>query len=167
MIHNKYQFFFYQFADHAAEGASTRASSRSSSVCSDHDRSSAESSEPAVNSLTAGARIKQRRSTSPAENVLKLIGERIISSRPEDEFDIVGKNVATKLRKMTADMQLLAEKLINDVLYQGLSGKLTTNTELKDSSTPYPFTYVSPLTPLQMSVQDDTPQGQQTTINYI
>ena len=109
---------------------------------------------------------KQRSSTSSAENVLTLIGERITSSRPEDEFDIVGKNVATKLRKMTADMQLLAEKLITDVLFQGLSGKLTTNTELKDSSTPYPLTYVSSLTPLQMSLQDGQPQ-QQTTRNYL
>lgn len=130
-----------EFADHAAEGAST--SSRSSSVCSDRDRSSAESSEP-VDSCTGGAiRKKQRPLTSSAENVLTLIGEHITSSRPEDEFDIVGKNVATKLRKMTADMQLLAEKLITDVLFQGLSGKLTTNMELKDSSTPYPLTYVS------------------------
>ena len=109
---------------------------------------------------------KLKPSTSSAENVLTLIGERITSSRPEDEFDIVGKNVATKLRKMTADMQLLAEKLITDVLFQGLSGKLTTNTELKDSSTPYPLTYVSSLTPLQMSLQDEQPQ-QQTTRNYL
>ena len=72
--------------------------------------------------------------------MFSVIGVRITSSRPEHKFDIVGKNVATNLRKMTADMQLLTEKLINDVLYQGLSGKLTTNTELKDSSTPYPFT---------------------------
>lgn len=147
---------------HAAEEAST--SSRSSSVCSDRDRPSAESSKPSY-SLTEGARKKQRPSISSAENVLTLIGERITSSRPEDEFDIVGKNVAMKLRKMTADMQLLAEKLINDVLFAGISGKLTTNMELKDSSTPYPLTYVSSLTPLQ-SIQEEGPQ-QQTTIHYI
>lgn len=147
---------------HAAEEAST--SSRSSSVCSDRDRPSAESSKPGY-SLTEGARKKQRPSISSAENVLTLIGERITSSRPEDEFDIVGKNVAMKLRKMTADMQLLAEKLINDVLFAGISGKLTTNMELKDSSIPYPLTYVSSLTPLQ-SIQEEGPQ-QQTTIHYI
>ena len=41
------------------------------------------------------------------------------SSRQEDEFDIVGKNVAAKLRRIT-DMQIVAEKLINETLYQGL-----------------------------------------------
>ncbi|MPC37972.1 hypothetical protein E2C01_031468 [Portunus trituberculatus] len=44
------------FADHAAEGAST--SSRSSSVCSDRDRPSPESSEP-IDSLTGGVRRKK------------------------------------------------------------------------------------------------------------
>lgn len=107
---------------------STRPSSSSSSVFTDNDIPCARSSEPAIDYQTAGMRKKLKPSTSSAENVLKLIGERIKSSRPEDEFDIVGKNVATKLRRMTADMQLIAEKLINDTLFQGLSGKLTTNT---------------------------------------
>ena len=96
-----------------------------------------------------------------SESALNLPGQRM-------SFTLWYKNFATKLSRMTPEMQLIAEKLINDELYQGLSGKLTTQTELKDSSTPYPFSYVSSLTPLQMSVKDESFQGQQqNTMRYM
>lgn len=60
---------------------------------------------------------KQRPSVSFAGHVLVLIGERITSSRTEDDFNIIGKNVAAKLRKMPTDMQMIPKKLIADVLF--------------------------------------------------
>lgn len=36
----------------------------------------------------------------------------------EDEFDAIGKNVAAKLRGMRLDQRIVAEKLINDVLFE-------------------------------------------------
>lgn len=37
----------------------------------------------------------------------------------EDEYDIVGRNVATKLRNMSPRQKVFAEKLISDILYHG------------------------------------------------
>lgn len=85
------------------------------------------------------------------------------SSHQEDEFDIVGKNVAAKLRRMTKDMQLIAEKLIYDTLFKGLSGELNKNMELKDS-TQVPFTYATPIGSFPVSTQNDNLQGQQGNI---
>ncbi|CAK1584264.1 unnamed protein product [Parnassius mnemosyne] len=36
----------------------------------------------------------------------------------EDEYDAIGINVAAKLRSLPSNMRIVAEKLINDVLYQ-------------------------------------------------
>ena len=85
------------------------------------------------------------------------------SSHQEDEFDIVGKNVAAKLRRMTKDMQLIAEKLIYDTLFKGLSGELNKNMELKDS-TQVPFTYATTIGSFPVSTQNDNLQGQQGNI---
>ncbi|CAH1987094.1 unnamed protein product [Acanthoscelides obtectus] len=40
----------------------------------------------------------------------------------DDRFDIVGKNVAMKLRDLTNDQRRLAEKFINDVLFEAEGG---------------------------------------------
>ncbi|CAD6241312.1 GSCOCG00002638001-RA-CDS [Cotesia congregata] len=40
------------------------------------------------------------------------------TSTIEDEFDAIGKNVAAKLRGMRLDQRIVAEKLINDVLFE-------------------------------------------------
>jgi len=36
----------------------------------------------------------------------------------EDEFDAVGRNVAAKLRNMRLDQRIIAEKLLNDILFE-------------------------------------------------
>lgn len=63
-------------------------------------------------------------SVSAAESVLAVIGKRLAVKRREDEYDVVGKNVALKLRKMNPNMQIIAEYLINDILYKGLTETL-------------------------------------------
>lgn len=45
----------------------------------------------------------------------------------EDRFDFVGKCVAIKLREMDKKQSLIAEKLINDVLFDGELGNLQYN----------------------------------------
>lgn len=42
----------------------------------------------------------------------------------EDEFDAIGRNVAVKLRNMRIDQRIVAEKLLNDVLFEGQLGTL-------------------------------------------
>ncbi|XP_076034492.1 uncharacterized protein LOC143021096 isoform X1 [Oratosquilla oratoria] len=75
-------------------------------------------------------RMKAPRQTGPNPNpdtILSLIEKRLRTSRQEDEFDIYGKIVATKLRKLPGNMQIYAEKLINDILFQAQIGTLNTD----------------------------------------
>lgn len=54
----------------------------------------------------------------------------------DDEYDAIGVNVAAKLRNLPGNMRILAEKLINDVLYQAQTNGLSNATVI---STPDPF----------------------------
>ncbi|XP_022827975.1 uncharacterized protein LOC111357455 [Spodoptera litura] len=54
----------------------------------------------------------------------------------DDEYDAIGVNVAAKLRNLPGNMRILAEKLINDVLYQAQTNGLTNATFI---NTPDPF----------------------------
>ncbi|XP_012286090.1 uncharacterized protein LOC105702810 [Orussus abietinus] len=42
----------------------------------------------------------------------------------EDEFDAIGRNVAAKLRNMRLDQRIIAEKLLNDILFEAQLGNL-------------------------------------------
>lgn len=48
----------------------------------------------------------------------------------EDEFDIVGKNVAAKLRQIPRTQRIFAEKLINEVLFEAQLGTLNRDCKL-------------------------------------
>lgn len=41
-----------------------------------------------------------------------------------DEFDAIGKNVAAKLRNMRTEQRIIAEKLLNDILFEAQLGNL-------------------------------------------
>lgn len=51
----------------------------------------------------------------------------------EDEYDVMAKRWALQLRQMDATQRLHGEKLINDVLYEGLLGKLTYDRRIADT----------------------------------
>ena len=55
---------------------------------------------------------------SASDKVLELVGERLVSTRQEDEHDIFGRNIAAKLRKLLQTQRIYAEKIINDALYE-------------------------------------------------
>ncbi|KAL6260290.1 hypothetical protein P5V15_007822 [Pogonomyrmex californicus] len=42
----------------------------------------------------------------------------------EDEYDAIGRNVAAKLRNMRVDQRIIAEKLLNDILFEAQLGNL-------------------------------------------
>lgn len=42
----------------------------------------------------------------------------------EDEYDAVGRNLAAKLRSMRMDQRIIAEKLVNDIIFEGQLGNL-------------------------------------------
>lgn len=48
----------------------------------------------------------------------------------EDEFDAIGRNVAAKLRNMRLDQRIVAEKLLNDVLFEAQLGTLHRDSSL-------------------------------------
>ncbi|KAF2361363.1 MADF domain [Trinorchestia longiramus] len=58
------------------------------------------------------------------DSVLALVEDRPASSRREDEFDAIGKNVAAKFRRMPNNVRIIAEKVLNDVLFQAEMGFL-------------------------------------------
>lgn len=45
----------------------------------------------------------------------------------EDRYDMIGRNVATKLREIPNKQRIFAEKLINDVLFEAELGSLNRN----------------------------------------
>jgi len=60
----------------------------------------------------------------------------------EDVFEITRKNMASKLRILTKEQRIIAEKLINDVLYEAHLGSLTRNSRLIVNE---PQRYTSPM----------------------
>lgn len=69
-------------------------------------------------------------STSKVDEVLSLIGQRLTSTKQEDEHDLFGRTVAYKIRSMTEEQRNIAEKLINDVLFDGRIGYLNYNSRI-------------------------------------
>ncbi|XP_045541780.1 uncharacterized protein LOC123723247 [Papilio machaon] len=57
----------------------------------------------------------------------------------EDEYDAIGINVAAKLRNLPPNMRILAEKLINDALYQAQMNGLNSSSVI---TTTDPFNQV-------------------------
>lgn len=64
-----------------------------------------------------------------ADNILNVVNARL-NDLGDDEFTIVGKNVAAKLRKLSRETKIYTEKLINDILFQAELGKITEHTKI-------------------------------------
>jgi hypothetical protein len=71
----------------------------------------------------------QEYATSASERVLALVGDRLAATKPEDNFDIVGRNVAAKLREISKDQAIFAERLIK-VLFEAQLGTLKRHTRI-------------------------------------
>lgn len=70
---------------------------------------------------------RARTSTSKANEVLSPIGQRLTSTKQEDEQDLFGRTVAYRKRE---EQNKIAEKLINDVLFDGRMSQLNYNSRL-------------------------------------
>lgn len=62
--------------------------------------------------------------------------KRRASRDADDEFDGIGVNVSCKLRRMGEEQQIYAEMLINQILMNGLKGRLWEETELCELKRP-------------------------------
>ncbi|XP_052863940.1 uncharacterized protein LOC128270569 [Anopheles cruzii] len=74
---------------------------------------------------------KRKRETNDetTNEVLKLIVNKIQWFETDDDFSTFGKHVANKLRSISAEQNVVAQKLICDVLYEAQLGLLTTNNQ--------------------------------------
>lgn len=104
---------------------------------------------------------------SQRDGLLSVIHERIATSHQEDEFDTIGKAFAAKLRKMEPGMALIAEKLIHDVLYEGMLGTLKPTTKLTSEQvvTIPNYKYQHVQTPLSIVHNQDINSGTPITIS--
>lgn len=71
----------------------------------------------------------RKRKEDSTNQMFRLITHRL--SAKEDEFDIFGKNVAVNLRTMTNTQKILAQKLINDVIFYGQIEQLSINSQVR------------------------------------
>ncbi|XP_072389728.1 uncharacterized protein [Diabrotica undecimpunctata] len=104
-----------------------------------HSEYNITSPSPSVNSLSNSlppipsisldpSTLSRKRKDDHTTRMFSLISQRL--SEKEDEFDVFGKNVSNKLRTMTAQQQILAQKLINDVIFCGQMEQLSLNSQI-------------------------------------
>lgn len=84
--------------------------------------SAASNKTPSVGSNT------KKRLRDKADEVLNKVKAKL--DMQEDSFDIVGKNVASKLRNLPPDAALMADKLISDILFEAALGNITKQTKM-------------------------------------
>lgn len=81
-----------------------------------------------------------RAATDPRDELLITINEKlrqstpVVQEREKDRFDIFGDNVAVKLRGLPNSQRIMAEKLINDVLFEAESDVLCRGWRLQPPS---------------------------------
>ncbi|KAI4463586.1 hypothetical protein MML48_4g00019087 [Holotrichia oblita] len=96
------------------------------------------SATPQESSSEQQSRIPIRASTVPTtrsskkktrDDLIEKAFAKLLSSN-YDEYDVVGNNVACKLRRMEEDQRAYAEYLINNILFYGYQKKLNSNTDI-------------------------------------
>lgn len=66
-----------------------------------------------------------------SDNMLALIRDHLrSSSKQEDEWDITGRNVGAKLRRLSEEQRLFAERLIHEILFQGQLNNLSIHSKI-------------------------------------
>ncbi|XP_023228021.1 uncharacterized protein LOC111628457 [Centruroides sculpturatus] len=83
-----------------------------------------------------------------------------------DRFDIFGKNVAMKLRGLPKQQMLIAEKLINETLFQAEMGTLTLFHKLVYEQQHLPHQFIPYQPPISTGLGIISPSSS-TTVNFI
>lgn len=68
---------------------------------------------------------KRTTKLSPADQVLLTVGQRLAEARKEDNCDVFAKNVGAKLRSLSKDQRLYAERVINETVFEAELGNLS------------------------------------------
>lgn len=86
----------------------------------------------ATPSLNKRRRLKPKKSpdqaVDKADEILNVITAKLYN--PEDEFSLIGKNIAIKLRRLPKETRIFTEKLFNDILFQAELGNITEHTRI-------------------------------------
>lgn len=72
----------------------------------------------------------KRRKRKLAESLPNMNGFFDKHDPKEDKFDVIGKNIAYKLRDLSPDVSLVAEKLISDILYEAAVGNISKHSRI-------------------------------------
>nr|XP_022914069.1 uncharacterized protein LOC111424673 [Onthophagus taurus]XP_022914070.1 uncharacterized protein LOC111424673 [Onthophagus taurus]XP_022914071.1 uncharacterized protein LOC111424673 [Onthophagus taurus] len=103
-----------------------------STSTSDSTRPSSVLPNKAMHHSSAKRRFKKRNSTSvvdKADQILNVVSAKL-NDPGDDEFSIVGKNVAANLRKLPAKTKFYMDWIYNDLLFQAELGKISENTKI-------------------------------------
>lgn len=80
-------------------------------------------------------RSKAKRSKVTPDDILSKVNQKLNEEKVEDDFDTIGKVVANKLRKLSADTATIAEKFILDILFEAQVGNIDRNSKLNITQT--------------------------------
>lgn len=80
-------------------------------------------------------RNKSKRKIDMCEQISENVNKKL-QNDSSDEFDIIGQNIAHKLRKLPKDVKLITEKMINDVLFEAEIGNINMATKLSLNQAP-------------------------------
>ncbi|CAH0562766.1 unnamed protein product [Brassicogethes aeneus] len=72
----------------------------------------------------SGGSVQSKKRLKPnADDILKKVDRQLDEARRhDDEFDIIGKNIANKLRQLPKETAMVTEKLMLDILYEAQFG---------------------------------------------
>ncbi|CAH1978382.1 unnamed protein product [Acanthoscelides obtectus] len=144
------------------------------------EHSMASTSRPSTSALSSRSsprltkRSKQFKShhqnINKADQILDIVATRL--HHPADEFDLMGKSIAIKLRRLPREVRLYSEKLINDILFQAELGKVNEHTRITSEPNqlqPTPINNSNTLFPPPPNCvpiwTQSTPTNQLTTMN--
>lgn len=82
-----------------------------------------------VSESSTSSRKKSKRKIDMCEQILENVNKKL-QNDSSDEFDIIGQNVAHKLRKLPKEVKIITEKMINDVLFEAEIGNINKATKL-------------------------------------
>lgn len=98
-----------------------------------------------------------------------LMSERLRYDITDDEFNIAGKHIASKLKVLSWDQKLYAERLINEVLFEAQLGNLSRDCKLvtqKSSQNPT-FADLQPVSDKVTGVQRVCDPSQTNNISFV
>jgi len=74
-------------------------------------------------------RNKSKRKKDPCEELLETVNNKLQDEK-NDEFDVIGQNVAHKLRNLPREVKIISEKFINDILFESEMGNINKYTKM-------------------------------------